>query len=72
MGLGRVHDQGQITLPGGGTERGVDLQLVEFVRALRRAGTPEEIAKVAAFLASDESSYITGEAINITGGSWNV
>jgi len=39
---------------------------------LRRAGTPEEIAKVAAFLASDESSYITGEAINITGGSWNV
>jgi NAD(P)-dependent dehydrogenase (short-subunit alcohol dehydrogenase family) len=39
---------------------------------LRRAGTPEDIAKVAAFLASDDASYITGEAVNITGGSWNV
>jgi NAD(P)-dependent dehydrogenase (short-subunit alcohol dehydrogenase family) len=38
---------------------------------LRRAGTPEDIAKVAVFLASDEASYITGEAVNITGGSWN-
>lgn len=38
---------------------------------LRRAGTPDDIAKVAVFLASDEASYITGEAVNITGGSWN-
>ena len=33
-----------------------------------RLGTPEEIAAVAAFLASDEASYITGETINADGG----
>ena len=35
---------------------------------LKRAATPEEIAKVISFLASDSSSYVTGEIINITGG----
>jgi NAD(P)-dependent dehydrogenase (short-subunit alcohol dehydrogenase family) len=35
---------------------------------LRRFGTPEEVAKVALFLASDESSYITGEGIAVDGG----
>ena len=33
-----------------------------------RLGRPEEIAAVAAFLASDEASYITGETINADGG----
>lgn len=33
-----------------------------------RLGTPEEIAHVALFLASEESGYITGETININGG----
>jgi NAD(P)-dependent dehydrogenase (short-subunit alcohol dehydrogenase family) len=37
----------------------------------RRAGTPEDIAKTVAFLASNEASYITGETISVTGGSWN-
>ena len=35
---------------------------------LLRCGTPEEIAKTAYFLASDDSSFITGEVININGG----
>jgi len=35
---------------------------------LRRVATPEDIANVAAFLASDEASYITGAAIEVTGG----
>jgi 3-oxoacyl-[acyl-carrier protein] reductase len=35
---------------------------------LKRMGQPEEVAKLAAFLASDESSYITGEVIKIDGG----
>ena len=35
---------------------------------LGRIGTPEEVAAVAAFLASDEASYITGEIIYVDGG----
>lgn len=35
---------------------------------LGRHGRPEEIASVVAFLVSDESSYITGEVINVSGG----
>lgn len=35
---------------------------------LRRLGTPEEIAAVVAWLASDESSFVTGETINASGG----
>lgn len=38
--------------------------------ALRRTGQPEEVAKLVAFLLSEESSYITGNAISIDGG-WN-
>lgn len=37
---------------------------------MRRPGKPGEIASVVAFLASDDASYMTGQAINITGGLW--
>jgi 3-oxoacyl-[acyl-carrier protein] reductase len=35
---------------------------------LNRFGTPEEVAEVACFLASDKASYITGEVISVNGG----
>jgi len=36
---------------------------------LKRLATPEEVGELAAFLASEESSYITGQGIVIDGGS---
>jgi 3-oxoacyl-[acyl-carrier protein] reductase len=36
---------------------------------LRRLGTPEDVARAALFLASDESNWITGVIIDIAGGS---
>jgi|SRR6185369_131945 len=37
---------------------------------LGRAGRPEDIAKVAVFLASDRSAWITGEVLPVSGGLW--
>jgi 3-oxoacyl-[acyl-carrier protein] reductase len=43
----------------------------ERIRALvpaRRAGRPEEVADLVAFLASDRAAYITGQCVSINGG----
>jgi len=51
------------------------LQLPDEIRAkfieeisLRRGGTPEDVANVALFLASDMSSYVSGQVIQVCGG----
>ncbi len=35
---------------------------------MKRGGTPEDVANVVYFLCSDDSSYVTGQVINIDGG----
>jgi NAD(P)-dependent dehydrogenase (short-subunit alcohol dehydrogenase family) len=43
-------------------------QAVERRQVLGRLGTPEEVGEAAAFLASDESSYITGASLMVDNG----
>jgi meso-butanediol dehydrogenase/(S,S)-butanediol dehydrogenase/diacetyl reductase len=60
-----------------GAEMGLNLDDAQFAQAisrmlpaipLGRVGYPEDVAKVITFLASDDADYMTGQAINITGG----
>ncbi|XP_022108868.1 uncharacterized protein LOC110989069 isoform X2 [Acanthaster planci] len=44
------------------------LKKCERTHAMGRTGTVDEVAKVITFLASDDSSYVTGELITIDGG----
>jgi NAD(P)-dependent dehydrogenase (short-subunit alcohol dehydrogenase family) len=37
---------------------------------LGRLGYPNDVARVVAFLASDEADYMTGQTVNVTGGLW--
>jgi 2-hydroxycyclohexanecarboxyl-CoA dehydrogenase len=48
---------------------GIDDQVATEVTALKRMGTPEEVASAVLYLASDESAFITGQAISVDGGA---
>ena len=56
------------------TEMGADTRTPDQVAAwtakspLARLGHPDDVASAVAFLASDDGSYMTGQAINVTGG----
>ncbi|KAF1070647.1 3-oxoacyl-ACP reductase FabG [Variovorax sp.] len=45
-----------------------DPALIQQMVPAKRAGKPEEVAALAAFLASDEAAYITGQVISVNGG----
>ena len=51
--------------------QGINLESAKAMGAvlpMGRLGTPEDIARVALFLASDRSSWVTGERISASGG----
>jgi len=53
---------------GTGPDREARMQALVADTPLKRFGLPEEVAAVAAMLASDEAGYITGTEVNIDGG----
>lgn len=53
---------------GTGAEREAKMQALVADTPLRRFGLPEEVAAIAALLASDEATYVTGTEFNIDGG----
>jgi NAD(P)-dependent dehydrogenase (short-subunit alcohol dehydrogenase family) len=53
---------------GSGQEREARLAGLTKDTPLKRFGTPEDLAAMATYLASDESVYVTGSELNIDGG----
>ena len=41
---------------------------LENLHPVGRLGVPEEVASVAAFLASDDASFVTGTSVPVDGG----
>jgi 3-oxoacyl-[acyl-carrier protein] reductase len=65
---------GNVIFPGGNWDKKVKIDpqavsaMLDAKVPLKRFGTPEEIASLAAFLLSDQSSFITGSCIVVDGG----
>jgi 3(or 17)beta-hydroxysteroid dehydrogenase len=53
---------------GEGPDRGTRMAALVADTPRKRLGTPEEVAAVAAMLASDEAAYMTGAELNLDGG----
>lgn len=64
---------GPIERTGGSEKLMLSPEMVKKVKdsnPLHRFGTPEEIAGLAAFIFSEDASYINGEVITMDGGQW--
>ena len=57
-----------LTEMGAGTRTDADVARWATKSPLGRLGEPEDVARVALFLASADSDYLTGEALNVAGG----
>ncbi len=49
-------------------ESAFDAETIKHLVPMKRAGKPEEVADLVAFLASDHAAYISGQVISINGG----
>ena len=67
----RVTDMASGLRPNGVSIEDYRQQIVDHVAStnpLGRLGTPEDVAATVAWLATDDARYVTGQAINVTGG----
>ncbi len=46
----------------------MDAKQIAAIVPAKRAGTPEEVADLVGFLASDQAGYINGQVVSINGG----
>jgi 3-oxoacyl-[acyl-carrier protein] reductase len=52
----------------GMTDNMFDEEMIARIVPMKRAGLPEEVANLVAFLVSEEAAYITAQVISINGG----
>jgi 3-oxoacyl-[acyl-carrier protein] reductase len=50
------------------SEAAFSREMIEALVPARRAGSPDEVASLVAFLASEDAAYISGQVVEINGG----